>query len=119
MAGALYDLIKFATATTGNGTLAVGVAVAPFATPAAAGIPDGTTVEYSINDGVNSEKGLGVTGLSGTTLTRGSPVVAYVNGVKQATPISLSGAAIVFLDPSAEGLTAPLTLFVHANLGAI
>lgn len=119
MAGALFDLIKFTTATTGTGTLTVGSAITPFATPAAAGIPDGTTVEYSINDGNNSEKAIGVTGGSGTTITRGSPVVAYVSNVKQTTPISLSGSATVFIDPSVEALQAPLSLSLHAGLGAV
>jgi hypothetical protein len=117
MPGALYDLIKFSTATTGTGTITVGSAIAPFATPAAAGIPDGSVVEYSINDGNNSEKALGVIGGSGTTLTR-STVVAYVANVKQSTPINLSGTATVFIDPSAQALT-PLNSGLHAGLGGL
>lgn len=114
---AVFDLIRFATATTGTGTITAGSAVSPFATMAAAGIPDGTSIEYSINDGANSEKGIGVTGSSGTTLTRGV-IEAYVSGVKQTTPISLSGTAQVFCDPSAQSW-APLASAAHANIGGL
>lgn len=117
MSNAMFDLIRFTTATTGTGTITVGAAVAPFATPAAAGVPDGTQIEYSINDGLNSEKGFGVTGSSGTTLTR-NVLTAYVNNVAQSTPINLSGSAQVFIDPSSMAM-GPLSAFQHSNCGGL
>jgi hypothetical protein len=67
----LFNLARMTTATTGTGTITLGAAVAPWLTFAQAGVPDGTTVSYAIQDGVaNSEIGQPASILlSGTTLT--------------------------------------------------
>jgi hypothetical protein len=58
------------TATVGQGTLALGAAMPRYRTFAAAGVADGNSVHYVIEDGSNWELGTGVLGGGGTTLTR-------------------------------------------------
>jgi hypothetical protein len=92
-----FNRVKFTTATTGTGTITVGSAVANFRTPADASIPDGTTVSYMIEEGAAWETGHGVTGSSGTTLTRGVLQSSASNAL-----ITLAGAATVRLTYLAE-----------------
>ena len=81
------------TATTGTGTITLGSAVDGFQTFTAAGVANGDTVRYCIEDGTSSfELGSGVYTASGTTLTR---VVSESSNSNNA--ISLSGDAIVFI----------------------
>ncbi len=92
----LFDLVSFSTATTGTGTVTAGSATSGFRTMAAASIPDGTTVEYAIEDGSDRETGTGVTGSSATTLTR--TLASSTTG----SLLNLSGSATVFLTPIAK-----------------
>ena len=85
----VFDLVAFSTPTTGTGTVTVGAALNGRRTPAQAGVPDGTNVSYTIIDGANFEFGQGVTGGSGTTLTRPGPLGSSSGGSR----ISLSGNA--------------------------
>ena len=96
----LFDLVKQATATTGQGTITLGAAVTGFRTFAQAGVADGDTVAYTIRDGSAWEFGIGVYTASGATLTRNA--IESSDGV--ATAISLSGGAFVYSSPSAKGL---------------
>lgn len=99
MAGPLwYDRVKFTTATTGTGTITVGSASSGYQTPAGASVPDGTTVNYTIEDGTAWEVGYGTYTVSGTTLTRN--LLASSTGSK----ISLSGSAVVYIDATSEYL---------------
>ena len=89
----LVNRAKMTTATTGTGTITLGSAVDGFQTFTAAGVADGDTVRYCIEDGTSSfELGSGVYTASGTTLTR---VVSESSNSNNA--ISLSGDAIVFI----------------------
>ena len=89
----LVNRAKMTTATTGTGTITLGSAVDGFQTFTAAGVADGDTVRYCIEDGTSSfELGSGVFTASGTTLTR---VVSESSNSDNA--ISLSGDAIVFI----------------------
>lgn len=95
-----YNLARMTTATTGTGTLTLGVAVAPFLTFAQAGVSDGNTVCYSIIDGTaNSEIGTGVYTSSGTTMTR-----VVTKSTNSNSAINLSGTAQVLITPRAEDL---------------
>jgi len=89
----LVNRAKMTTSTTGTGTITLGSAVDGFQTFTAAGVADGDTVRYCIEDGTSSfELGSGVFTASGTTLTR---VVSESSNSDNA--INLSGDAIVFI----------------------
>ena len=101
----LVNRAKMTTATTGTGTITLGSAVDGFQTFAAAGVSNGETVRYCIEDGTsNFELGSGVFTASGTTLTR---VVSESSNSGNA--INLSGDAIVFITAIAADLQ-PTTL---------
>ena len=88
------------TSTTGTGTITLGSAVDGFQTFTAAGVANGDTVRYCIEDGTSSfELGSGVFTASGTTLTR---VVSESSNSNNA--INLSGDAIVFITAIAADL---------------
>lgn len=93
-----FDFCSFATATTGQAaTITAGAAVSGFRTLATCNggtfPPDGTPVEYTISDGVNKESCTGVTGGSGTTLTR------ILSQSTTGALLNLSGNAVVSLNP--------------------
>jgi hypothetical protein len=92
----VYNLARMTTATTGTGTITLGSAVANHVAFGTAGVEDGETVSYAIEDGADSEVGFGVYTSSGTTLTR--------NLLRSTTGslLNLSGNAQVFITPSAE-----------------
>ena len=96
----VFNLARVFTATTGTGTMTLGSVVQGFLTFANAGASDGDSVEYSINDGANSEKGAGIYNAAGPTISR-LFVYSSTNGN---SAISLSGNAQVFCDPSAQNL---------------
>jgi hypothetical protein len=93
----LYNLARMTTVTTGTGTLALGAAAPSFLSFAQAGVQDGDTVTYAIEDGANREIGRGVYGAAGATLTRA--VLKSTNGD---APINLSGGAQVFITAAAQ-----------------
>lgn len=96
------NLCRFTTPTVGAGNIAVGAAVVGFFTPAAAGVLNGDTVTYSIQDGARSECGRGTYGSVGPTLTR---TTIFTSTAGAGTPISLSGTAQVIFTPLAENVT--------------
>lgn len=98
----LVNRAYVATATTGTGTITLGAAEPGQLTFAAAGVVDGETVRYVIEDGTSWEIGSGVYTASGTTLTRSVSQSSNAN-----TPISLSGSAKVFVAPSASDIVTP------------
>ena len=114
MPTALKNLARMTTATTGTGTMTLGVAVSGFLSFAGAGIPDGAQVSYGINDGSNGEAGRGRYTAAGTTLSR-DIVYESTNG---GAAINLSGSAQVFVTGLAEDFLEG-TLMAHARLGGI
>lgn len=88
----LVNRAKVSTSTTGTGTITLGAAADGYQTFAAAGVTDGQTVRYVIEDGSNWEIGTGVYTASGTTLSR---TVSESSNADAA--INLSGTATVFV----------------------
>jgi hypothetical protein len=96
----LYNIVKVYTSTTGTGTISLGAAVSSFITFATAGVVNGSTVSYAIEDGSNREVGTGTYTSGAETLTRNVVTSTNSNNL-----ISLSGNAVVFI----TGLAADLS----------
>jgi hypothetical protein len=90
MAFKFLDRARMTTATTGTGTITLGGAVTAYQTFAAAGIGNGDTVHYCIEDGNAWEIGTGTYTSAGTTLAR--VLISSSTG----SLLSLSGSAEVF-----------------------
>ena len=99
MAISLGNRAKMSTSTTGTGTITLGSAEAGYQTFDAAGITNGQTVRYVVEDGSNFEIGSGTYTTSGTTLTR---TVTESNNSDNA--ITLSGSALVFITATVADL---------------
>jgi len=99
MAVVLGNRAKMSTSTTGTGTITLGSALSGYQSFAQAGITNGQTVRYAIEDGTNFEIGSGVFTSSGTTLTR-----SVTESSNSDNAISLSGSAEVFITASAADI---------------
>lgn len=99
----LVNRAKMSTATTGTGTLTLGSAVGGYQSFADAGVSDGNTVRYVIEDGSAWEIGSGVYTASGTTLSR-----TVIESSNADAPINLSGAAVVYVTAAAEDIVQPV-----------
>ena len=99
MAIVLGNRAKMSTSTTGTGTITLGSALSGYQTFAQAGITNGQTVRYTIEDGTNFEIGSGVFTSSGTTLTR-----SVTESSNSDNAITLSGNAEVFITASAADI---------------
>jgi len=95
----LYNIARMSTATSGTGTITLGSAVTGFLSFAGAGVSNGETVTYGIEDGAHREIGRGVYTSSGTTLTR-----TVLKSTNSDTAISLSGTAEVFITAAKEDI---------------
>lgn len=98
----LVNRVYMATSTTGTGTITLGAAEPGQRSFAAAGIANGDTVSYVIEDGTSWEVGTGVYTATGTTLSRNVLESSNAN-----TAISLSGSAKVFATPGAADIVTP------------
>jgi hypothetical protein len=99
MAVVLGNRAKMSTSTTGTGTITLGSALSGYQTFAQAGITNGQTVRYAIEDGTNFEIGSGVYTSSGTTLTRN-----VTESSNSDNAINLSGSGEVFITASAADI---------------
>ena len=95
-----FNLAQMTTATTGAGTVTLGLPTTNYRSFAAAGAMTGDIVPYSILDGSSSECGVGTLTIAGsvTTMTR------TLTGSTTGALLNLSGGAIVSLTPRAEDL---------------
>ena len=101
----LVNRAKMSTSTTGTGTITLGSAVSGFQTFADAGVSDGQTVRYVVEDGANFEIGNGTYGSSGTTLSR-----SVIESSNSDSAISLSGDAFVFIGAIARDITSDVAI---------
>tara|TARA_Y100001972_G_C7430514_1_gene221700 strand:- start:12 stop:464 length:453 start_codon:yes stop_codon:yes gene_type:complete len=101
----LVNRAKMTTSTTGTGTITLGSALDGFQTFTGAGVTNGQTVQYCIEDAANFEIGTGVFTTSGTTLTRN-----VSESSNSDSAINLSGTAIVFITAVAADLTSNVAI---------
>src|SRR5262245_33617092 len=102
----LFNRAKVNTATTGTGTITLGVAFSnAFCTFAEAGVANADKVTYVIEDGNDFEIGIGTYTSAGTTLSRDTVRLSKIAGTAGTSKISLSGTAVAYLSPSKEDLS--------------
>ena len=98
----LVNRAKVSTSTTGTGTITLGAALDGYQTFADAGVTNGQSVRYVIEDGTNWEIGTGTYTATGTTLTR-----SVVESSNADAAINLSGQATVFITAAASDILQP------------
>ena len=94
---ALYNRVRVSTTTTGTGDVTLGPAFPGYQNFTQAGVPNGATVSYVIEDGTAWELGTG-TFTSPDQLTRSS----ILESSNSDNTINLTGGAVVFIDALAS-----------------
>lgn len=96
MSQKFLNRVKFATGTTGQGTIAVGAASsAAFLTPAGAGGVEGDVVDYLIEEGADFEIGRGTLTNYATEMSRDEVYLSVIGGVVGTSKIDLNGNGLV------------------------
>src|SRR5690606_4740885 len=98
---------KVGTSTTGTGTITLGTTIGGFQSFADAGIADGDTVRYVIEEGFAWEIGLGTYSSTGPTLTRDTIYESSNSGAA----LNLGGTATVYATVSKEDFADESALF--------
>uniref|UniRef100_UPI0035CC4E7F hypothetical protein n=1 Tax=uncultured Sphingomonas sp. TaxID=158754 RepID=UPI0035CC4E7F len=114
MAGSfLANRVKFATATTGTGTITIGAAPATFYTPASVlpAVPTGAQLSLLIVDGSDAEVSIGTYNSSAGTITRS--LVQSSTGAL----LNLSGAAVVAVTSLAADIGNPPDVQIFTSNG--
>ena len=94
-----FNRARMTVTSTGTGSLTLGVALTGYQTFSAAGVADGDTVGYAIEDGSSWEVGTGTYTASGTTLSR-----TVTSSSNSNTAISVTTNAQVFVTALAADL---------------
>jgi microcystin-dependent protein len=98
----LVNRAKANTSTTGTGTLTLGFPADGYQSFAAAGVANGDTVRYVIEDGNNWEIGTGVYTSTGATLSR-----TVSESSNSGAAINLSGDAVVYVTAVGADIVQP------------
>ena len=106
----LVNRAKMSTSTQGTGTITLGSAESGYRSFADAGVSDGNTVRYVIEDGTAWEIGTGTYTASGTTLSRTVSESSNSNSA-----IYLSGSAVVYITTAASDIQQPPTEGAFVN----
>lgn len=100
----LHNRARMSTSTSGTGTVTLGSAVTGHATFAEAGVGNGESVSYTIEEGDDFEIGFGTYTVSGTTLARNRVILSKISGTAGTSKMNLAGAAEVFVSALAEDI---------------
>jgi hypothetical protein len=96
----LANRAKMSVSSGGSGVITLGSAITSFQSFAAAGITDGQSISYVVDDPPNWEVGVGTYTASGTTLTRNT-ILASNNG---GAAINATTFAVCYISPNAADM---------------